>query len=141
MGTAATRRSLDHRPAWPLDRPTRVDAWSVSSHLRSLVLTGNTVTIISRGWETVLTVVNSPSEIGYECIFGCDSGTGDEGMYPTGYVFTKNDGPNIQNSRSWELTTNLRTSFDLDPQDEGAWDEERTSSEEKDGPCLHSYEQ
>ena len=112
METVATRRSLDHRPAWPLDHPTRVDAWSVSSYLCSLVLTGNTVTNFSRVWRTDLTVVDGPYDPGYECTFECDSGTDDEGMDPTVHVFTNSDIPNVQNFGSREITTILRTSFD-----------------------------
>ena len=142
MGTAAKRRSLDHRQAWPLDRPTRVDAWSVSLYLRSLVLTGNTVTKFRRGWRTDLTVVGGPCDPRYECTFEGDSGTDDEGMDPTVHVFTNNDIPNVRNSGSRELTTIVRTSFDPVPQwlDDGAWDDEHTSSEVQDGLCLDSYE-
>ena len=143
MGTAATRRSLDHRTAWPLDRPTRVDAWSVSLYLRSLVLTGNTVTHIRRIWHTDLTLVDGPYDPGYECTFEWDSGTDAEGMDPTVHVFTNNDIPNVRNSGSRELTTIVRTSFDPVPQclDDGAWDDEHTSSEVQDGLSLHSYQE
>ena len=142
METAATRRSLDHRPAWPLDRPTRLDAWSVSLYLRSLVLTGNTVTDFRRTWYTHLTVVDGPYDPGYECTFEWDSGTDDEGVDPTVHIFTNNDIPNFWNSGSRELTTIVRTSFDPVPQwlDDAAQDEERTSSEEQDGLSLDSYE-
>ena len=143
MGTAATRRSLDHRQAWPLDRPTRLDAWSVSLYLRSLVLTSNTVTDFRRIWGTDLTVVDGPCDPGFECTFECDSGTDDEDMDPTVYVFANNDIPNVRNSESWELTTILRTSFNPVPQwlDDGAWDDEHTSSEVQDGLSLDSYQE
>ena len=142
MATAATRRSLDHRPAWPLDRPTRLDAWSVSSYRRSLVLTGNTVTNFSRVWRTDLTAVDDPYDPRYECTFDCDSGTGDEGVGPTVHVFANNDIPNVQNCGSREITTILWTSFDPVPQcpNDGPWDEERTSSEVKYGLSLDSDE-
>ena len=142
MGTAAARRSLDHRPAWPLDRPTRLDAWSVSLYLRTLVLTSNTVPRISRTWSTHLTVVDGPYDPRYECTFERDSGTDDEGKDPTVHVFTNNDIPNVRNSGSREITTIVRTSFDPHPQwlDDSPWDDEHTSIEVKDGLCLESYE-
>ena len=142
MGTAAARRSLDHRTAWPLDRPTRVDARSVLLYLRSLVLTSNTVTQFRRGWHTDLRVVDGPYDPGFECTFECDSGTGDEDMDPLVYVFSNNDGPNVRDCGSLEITTILRTSFDPVPQwlDDGTWDDEHSSREVQDGLSLDSYE-
>ena len=142
METAATQRSLDDRPAWPLDRPSRIDAWSVSLYPWSLVLTGNTVIKIRRLWDTDLRVVDGPSDPGYECTFEYDSGTHVERVGPAVHVFTSNDIPNVRNSGSRELTTILRTSFHPVPQwlDDGAWEEERTSNEVKDGLSLDSEE-
>ena len=106
-------------------------------------MTGNTVTDIRRTWRTDLTVVDGPYDPGFECTFEWDSGTDGEGMAPTVYVFTNNEIPNVRNSGSRELTAILRTSFDPDPQwlDDGAWDEERTSSEVQDGLSLDSYQE
>ena len=138
--TAATRRSLDHRPAWPLDRPTRVDAWWVSLYLRSLVLKGNTVTKFRRIWRIDLRVVDGPYDPGYECTFACDPGTDDEGLNCPVHVFANIDIPNVRNSGSRELMTILRTSFDPVPQwlDDSAWDDGHTSSEVQDGLSLVS---
>ena len=105
-------------------------------------MTSNTVTRISRIWRTDLTVVDGPYDPGYECTFEADSGTDAEGVDPLVYVFTNNDIPNVRNSGSRELTAIVRTSFDPVPQwlDDGAWDDEHTSSEVQDGLCLDSYE-
>ena len=106
-------------------------------------MTGNTVTQFRRGWNTDLTAVDGPYDPRYECTFECDSGTDAEGMDPTVHVFTNNDIPNVRNSGSRELTTIVRTSFDPVPQclDDGAWDDEHTSSEVQDGLSLHSYQE
>ena len=105
-------------------------------------MTGNTVINFMRIWGIDLTVVDGPSDPEYECTFEWDSGTDDEEMDPTVYVFTNNDIPNVRNSGSRELTTIVRTSFDPVPQwlDDGAWDDEHTASEVQDGLCLDSYE-
>ena len=105
-------------------------------------MTGNTVINFRRGWNTDLTVVDGPCDPGFECTFEWDSGTDVEGMDPPVYVFTKSDIPNVRNSGSRELTTTGRTSLDPHPQwlDHSPWDDEHTSSEVKDGPCLDSYE-
>ena len=94
-------------------------------------------------WDTNLTVVDGPYDPRYECTFECDSGTDDEGMGRPVYLFTNNDGPNIRNSGSREITTNLRTSVDPVPLwlNDAAQDEEHTSSEVQDGFCLQSYEE
>ena len=105
-------------------------------------MTSNTVTRISRIWYTDLTAVDGPCDPGYECTFEWDSGTDGEGMAPIVYVFTNNDILNVRNSGSRELMAIVRTSFDPVPQwlDDGAWDDEHTSSEVKDGLSLDSYE-
>ena len=86
--------------------------------------------------------MDGPSDLGYECTFECDSGTGDEDMDPLVYVFLNNDGPNVRDCGSLEITTILRTSFDPVPQwlDDGTWDDEHSSREVQDGLSLDSYE-
>ena len=105
-------------------------------------MTGNTVTDTRRIWRTDLTFVDGSFDPGYECTFGCDSGTGDKGFGPTVYVFANNDIPNVRNSGSREITTILRTSFDPVPQclEDRTWGE-HTSSDVQDGLYLDSYEE
>ena len=106
-------------------------------------MTGNTVTQFRRGWNTDLRVVDGPEDPGYECTFEWDSGTDDEGIAPTVYVFTNNDIPNVRNSGSREITAIVRSSFDPVPHwlDDGAWDDEHTSKEETGGLSLESYQE
>ena len=84
--------------------------------------------------------MDGPSDLGYECTFECDSGTGDEGMGPTVHVFTNIDIPNFRNSGSREIMTVVGTFFDPNPQllDDGGWDDEHR--ELQDGLSLHSCE-
>ena len=106
-------------------------------------MTGNPVTKFRCTWDTDLTVVDGPSDPGFECTFEWDSGTDAEGVDPTVHVFTNNDIPNVRDSGSREFTTIVRASFDPVPHwpDDGAWDDEHTSSEVQDGLCLDSYQE
>ena len=106
-------------------------------------MTGNTGTGCRRIWHTDMTVVDDPRDPGDACTYELDSGTDDEAMNPTVYVFTNNGGPNIRNSGSRETAGNLRLSFDPDLQwlDDAAQDEKHMSSEVKDSLCLYLYKE
>ena len=95
------------------------------------------------GRYTGLRAVDGPHDLGEMCTFQCDLGTGADAIDPTVYLVSNNDIPKIQNSEAREVTTNLRTSFDPEPQwlDDATWEEGYMANDVKDGFCLHSYKE